>query len=276
LEYWLAASPRPRPPRAEWERDPAFQQAVQDLEWMYTVDPTLKAIHLMAADGPEECRHLLQQSFTDDTFDCNATIPSYSAWYARQDMLTTYRRHRDLLKLIGSPTPTRRWVLKYPVHMGNLETVFAVYPDACVVQCHRDPAKVMPSICSLVAGWRALYEGDVDRATIAAWLVDLWSSRLVRGLEVRRTRDAKYFFDLNFREVWADPVDSVKRLYAYFDLDLSEDAERRMRDWVAANPQGKHGEHRYHAEDFGLSARGMHDSFAEYMRHFRVDREVDG
>jgi hypothetical protein len=274
LEYWLAASPRPRPPRSEWESDPAYQQSVQELEWMYTVDPSLKAIHLMSADGPEECRHLMQQTFTDDTFDCNSTIPSYSAWYARHPMRDTYERHRDLLKLIGSPTPERRWVLKYPVHMGNLRALFAVYPDACIVQCHRDPAKIMPSLCSLVAGWRALYEGDVDRREISRWLVELWSSRLVQGLEVRREHDAKRFFDLNFREVWADPIGSVRRMYDHFGLEMSPAAEQGMRAWVAENPQGKHGEHRYRAEDFGLSTRGMHASFADYMEHFHVEREA--
>ena len=39
---------------------------------------------MMSADGPEECRHLLQESFLDDTFDSNATIPSYTRWYAEQ------------------------------------------------------------------------------------------------------------------------------------------------------------------------------------------------
>jgi hypothetical protein len=274
LEYWLAAAPRPRPPRETWEAEPEFARAAAEIAWMYQTDPHLKAIHLMTADGPEECRHLLQQSFTDDTFDCNATIPSYSAWYARHDMRDTYRRHRDLLKLIGSPTPARRWVCKYPVHMGNLPALLEVYPDACIVQCHRDPAKVMPSICSLVAGWRALYEGDIDRRAIADWLVELWSSRLVRCLAIRRERGPAQFLDLNFRDVWADPVAAVRRVYVHFGLALTDEAERRMRRWLENNPREKHGEHRYRAEDFGLSTRGMHDSFAAYMEHFGVEREA--
>jgi hypothetical protein len=74
LEYWLAATPHPRPPRKKKQSDARFKQAQRDLKTMYYLDPSLKAMHLMTADGPEECRHLLQQTFTDDTFDCNATI----------------------------------------------------------------------------------------------------------------------------------------------------------------------------------------------------------
>jgi hypothetical protein len=276
LEYWLAASPSPRPPRVQWESDPRFQRAVAELDWMYKTDPSLKAIHLMTADTADECRHLLQQNFTDDTFDCNATIPSYSEWYGRQDMLATYRRHRDLLKLIGSTSPERRWLLKYPVHMGNLRALFTIYPDACIVQTHRDPCKVIPSICSLVAGWRALYEDNIDRNAVARWLLELWATRLERGLEVRRERDPKCFVDLHLREVLADPVGAVKRIYDHFGIEMTAEAERRFRNWKDENPKGKYGEHRYRAEDFGLSDDAIADRFGAYMRHFGIERERSG
>lgn len=273
LEYWLAANPCPRPPRDEWEADPRFQQAAQELSAMYEMDPSLKAMHLMTAAGPEECRHLLCQSFTDDTFDCNATIPSYSAWYRRHDMRPTYERHRDLLKLIGSPTPEKRWLLKYPAHLGNLRTVFQVYPDACVVQTHRDPSRVMPSLCSLVAGWRAIYEHDVDRRDVADWLIDRWAGRLNEGLAVRREHDPAQFFDLHLREILADPVGAARRICAHFGIEIDETAERAMRSWIENNPPGKHGEHRYRAEDFGFSDDAIADRFASYMRDFGIARE---
>ena len=273
LEYWLAAAPSPRPPRSAWESDPRFQQSVQELQAMYEMDPSLKAMHLMTADGPEECRHLLQQTFTDDTFDCNATIPSYSDWYKQHDMLDAYGRHRDLLRLIGSPQPARRWLLKYPVHMGNLRALFQIYPDACIVQTHRDPSQVIPSICSLVAGWRAIYEHDVDRRAVAAWLLDLWATRLHDGMAVRREHNSSQFIDLYFRDILADPVGAARRISRHFGIEISEQAEQKMRAWQADNPQGKHGEHHYRAEDFGLTDDLIAERFASYLDHFRVGRE---
>ncbi len=273
LEYWLAAAPAPRPPRGAWERNPHFKQAVRDLKTMYFLDPSLKTMHVMTADGPEECRHLLMQSFTDDTFDCNSTIPSYSEWYAAHDMASTYARHRDLLKLIGAPTPQRRWVLKYPVHMRNLSTVFSIHPDACIVQTHRDPAKVIPSLASLVAGWRGIYEDAPDRHAIAAWQLELWARGMEHALDVRRKRGPAQFFDLHFREILSDPVGAVCRLYAHFGLTFDPTAERNMRRWHAENPQGKHGEHRYRAEDFGLDERAIAERYAVYIEHFDIERE---
>jgi hypothetical protein len=286
LESWLAAAPGPRPPRSEWEKDPRFVAAVRGLKMMYYLDPSLKAIHLMTADGPDECRHLFLQSFLDDTFDSNATIPSYTKWYAQQDMHPVYARHRDILKLIQTPPlcaprpqepqPERRWVLKYPAHMRNLRVLLETYPDACIVQTHRDPARVLPSICSLVAGWRGLYEGAVDRHAIGRWQLDMWSGMVQTAIDVRETSPATQFYDFSFMELTADPIAAIKRMYAHFGLDFTADAEQRMRAWHAANPQGKHGGHHYAAADFGLSNEAIAERFAPYMQRFQVVKESAG
>ena len=270
LEYWLAATPGPRPPRSEWETAPGFKAAARSLRMLYALDPGLKAVHRMTADGPDECRHLFLQSFLDDTFDSNANIPSYTKWLAEQDMRPAYARHRDILKLIGSPSPERRWVLKYPAHLRNLRALFEIYPDACIVQTHRDPARVLPSICSLVAGFRGLYEDAVDAGAIGRWQLEMWSKMMQGALDVRASLDPARFFDLPFAEVIADPVAAVKRMYDHFGFALSSQAEERMRDWHGSHPQGEHGEHHYTAGAFGLSEGEIAERFRRYTERFDV------
>jgi hypothetical protein len=274
LEYWLAAAPGPRPPVSQWKSDPRYKQAVRGLKVMYYLDPTLKAIHLMTADGPDECRHLLQQSFTDDTFDSNASIPGYTRWYAQQDMRASYARHRDVLKLIQSPQPERRWVLKYPAHMAHLHVLLETYPDACIVQTHRDPTRVLPSLCCLVTGWRGIYEDGVDVRTVARWQVEMWSQRMQHAMKVRAAADPGRFLDLHFAELLIDPVEAVRRLYEHFEFRLTEVTEKRMRAWHARNPQGKHGGHRYSAAQFGLMEEEIAERFVPYTEHFGVPKEA--
>jgi len=219
-------------------------------------------------------RHLLLQSFVDHTFDSNASIPGYTKWFEAQDMRPAYERHRNVLRLIGSPTPERRWVLKYPAHLRNLRALLDVYPDACIVQTHRDPASVLPSICSLVAGWRSLYEGGVDARAIGRAQLDLYAGMMETGLAVRAQSPSAQFFDLGFREVLADPIAAVKRVYSHFGFEWTSAGEGAMRRWHSENPRGKHGEHRYHASDYALDADEMDERFAAYRARFGVEREA--
>ncbi len=272
LQYWLAESPQPRPPREAWPSHPDFVRAKAEIDGMYAADPSLRAIHFMMPDGPEECRHLLMQEFTDDSFEANAHVPSYSAWYQQADMLRSYERHRDLVKLIGSTDTERTWLLKYPVHMRFLRTFLEVYPDACIVQTHRDPLVVLPSYVSLIAGFRSIYEHTIDRPAIARRQLELWAQGAEDAIELRRKRDSGQFYDLHFADFMADPIGSVRRIHGHFGRELSPAGERALAAWQTDNPQHKHGQHEYSAaaEDVGLTPGEILDRFGDYMEYFGI------
>lgn len=272
LEYWLAQNPRPRPPRSRWETYPEFQRSAAEIDAMYRANPALKAIHFMRADLCEECRHLLAQSFTDDGFEVTATVPSYSAWYERADLTPAYLRHRRLVQLIGADD-RRPWLLKYPVHMRNLDVLLSVYPDACVVWTHRDPSRVLRSYASLVAGFRALYEENVDRQDIARRQLEIWAAGAERAIAARRRSDPAQFYDLFFADFVADPVGSVERIYRHFGQSLSDEGRRRLTEWQEENPEAKHGRHEYGGEDLGLGDDEIRERFAAYMSYFGMQPE---
>ena len=273
LEYWLAARPRPRPPRAAWDADPDFQAAAAEIEAMYQFDPALRKIHLMAPDLAEECRHFLAQSFTDDSFEVNATVPSYTAWYEGGAHVDAYRRHRRLAGLLGGDDP-RRWLFKYPVHVKHLAALLAVYPDACVVQTHRDPTQVVASYVELIAGFRAIFERDIDRAAIAREQLEVWAAGAERAMAERARHDPAQFHDVFFRDFIADPIASVRAIYARFGLELSADAERRMRAWQGGDPDGAHAKPRRASDDLGIPRAVVLDRFATYLRHFDLRPEA--
>ncbi|MCP5068714.1 MAG: sulfotransferase [bacterium] len=273
LEYWLAANPEPRPPRDTWEGRAEFQASAQEIGFMYQTDPSLKSIHFMRADLPEECRHLLAQNFTDDGFEVNAHVPSYTKWYANVDMRPTYRRHKKLIQWIGSNEPGRPWLFKYPVHMRYLDAFLDVYPDACIVQTHRDPLSVMPSYISLITGFRKFYEDDFDKAAVARQELDLWAEGAERAIAFRKTRDPAQFYDLHFADFMADPIEAVKNIYTHFGRELSEPGERALRAWQEDNRQGKHGKHDYPKFDIGVSEQEILDRFAAYMDHHGMKPE---
>jgi hypothetical protein len=272
LEYWLAAEPQPRPPRDTWASHPDFETAVGEIDFLYSNTPDLMAVHEMKADWPEECRHLLEQNFTDDRFETSATLPRYNEWYHGTPHPETYSRHRRVLQLIESTDPGRRWLLKYPVHLRQLPAFFDVYPDACIVQTHRDPRAVVASYASFISKIRGVHQSRVELAEIAREQMESWAHAAEAGMRFRDEHGSEQFYDLDFRDFMADPIGSVKQIYAKFDQVLSPEGEKCLRAWHDDHPQGKHGQHQYEKKSIGISEDEILERFAKYMDRHGLER----
>lgn len=274
LPYWLAEHPQPRPPRATWAAHPDFHESKTFIDMMYQASPELKAIHFMAPDWPEECGHLMAQNFTDDYWECAFRAPDYVKWYEGSNLVPTYERHKKLIQWIGSTHPERPWLLKYPVHMKNLQSFLSVYPDACVVWTHRDPTRIMSSYASLLAGFRSLNVNHVDKDDIVREQMEVWASGAERGIEVRARYPSEQFYDLHFADFVADPVGSVRRIYEHFGFAWTEPCEAALQEWNAANPQERHGKHAHSLDEIAVRREEMLERFSRYIEHFGVAVEA--
>src|SRR5215471_2526066 len=265
LELWLTEVPQPRPPRDTWEQDPVFGRIQAAYERHHVAHPEFMGVHYMAADQVEECWQLLRQSMRSVSYECLAHLPSYSAWLAGQDWTAAYRRHRRNLRLIGLPDRGRRWVLKNPSHLFALDALLRVYPDALVIQTHRDPRAAIASVCSLAAqasaGWSPAFAGEV----IGRDQLELWARGLERFTAERARYDPAQFFDVDYAEFAADPVRTVESVYAHFGLALSPEARAAMEAVRAQGAPAAVGPaHRYALSDFGLTGDQVDERFAGY------------
>ena len=264
LELWLANAPQPRPPRAEWAAQPAYQAVAAGL----ARKDGMHGVHELGPGQVEECWQLLRQSMRSVSFGCLAHVPSYLEWLSSQDWLPAYQRHRRNLSLIGRNDADKRWVLKNPSHLFALDALLSVYPDALIVVTHRDPVIAMASMCSLAAratsGWSSVFEGPV----IGRGQLDLWSRGLSSFTAARARYDPAQFCDVAYDDLVGDPLAVVSRVYSQFGLTLTPSAAEAMRDLSGG---ARDGTHRYSLADYGLteadildripvSARGVDDS----------------
>jgi hypothetical protein len=268
LERWLTETPMIRPARESWDALPAYRATVANLEAFFAAMPEMRKAHDMVADEPDECLEVLRQSFVSNRFSSSAYLPSYDQWFFGQSESDSYGRYVDVLRLIGAAEPNKRWLLKNPGHIAQIDALFEVLPDACIIQTHRDPVQAIPSLCSTLYMARRMFEGEATRATIIGPReCGYWHQALSRTDAARRSRE-KQFFDVDHRDFVADPMGTVKNIYGYFGLRLPDIAQERMQMWIAARPTSKHGEHRYRLEDFGITAPQVRDEFAGYRsRH---------
>ena len=202
-------------------------------------------------------------------------VPSYQAWLEQADLRPVYAAHRRWLQYFQWRCPAERWVLKSPGHLWGLDALLAVYPDARIVQTHRDPLEVIASLASLVTKLRGLGSDAVDPREIGAD----WAERLAAGLRLmsaareRANGGPARFFDVHFRDLVGREIEQVRRIYAHFELPLTPEAEARMRRFLAENPRDKHGTHRYSLAFAGLEAERLRPAFADYQQRFGVASE---
>jgi len=263
LELWLAEMPQPRPARDTWAGNPVFQHIQAAYEQHHVEHPEFMGVHYIAADTVEECWQLLRQTLRSVSYECLYHVPSYSAWLAGQDWTESFRRHRRNLQLIGLNDAGRRWVLKNPSHLFSLDAIMAVYPDALIIQTHREPSAVIGSMCSLAAhatdGWSTAFRG----AVIGAGQLELWARGLEQFTAARARYNAAQFLDVEYAEFSADPVGTVESVYAHFGLPYSDAADHAVR---AVHAGASHGEsrpaHQYSLADFGLTREQVSERFS--------------
>jgi hypothetical protein len=267
LELWLAEMPQPRPPRETWAADPVFQHIQAGYQQHHVEHPEFMGVHYIAADTVEECWQLLRQTLRSVSYECLAHLPTYAAWLKDQDWAGPFRRHRRNLQLIGLNDAGRRWVLKNPSHLFSLDAILEVYPDALIIQTHREPRTVIGSMCSLAAhasdGWSNTFRGDV----IGTGQLELWARGLEKFAAARSKYDPAHFFDVDYADFTADPIAIVESVYAHFGLDYTGAAADAIR---ALHAEAAHGgnkpAHRYSLADFGLTAEQVDERFGGNAR----------
>ena len=259
----------PSPPTAEGERE-RIAKTAKNFVWLDRLAPDFKKTHLAGAELPQECVAITSHAFMSDQFDTMYNVPTYRTWFEAREMAPAYDFHRRFLQHLQLRHPGRRWVLKAPAHMLSLGALFAAYPDAQVVQTHREPLEVIASTASLTTILRATFSDFVDPALIGREMSEFWAGMLETFMQLRERHSARQFFDLDYLEFVREPVASIRRLYAYFGNSLSADAESRMREFLARNPKDKHGAHRYTLAEFGLEAAQESPHFQRYRERYNL------
>jgi len=202
-------------------------------------------------------------------------VPSYQRWLDAAELRWVYASHRHWLQYLQWRCPAERWVLKSPGHLWALDALLAVYPDARIVQTHRDPLKVIASLASLVALLRGMASDRIDPNAIGAEWTRVLAQGLEKTIQVRATGvlHADQVFDMQFAEFIADEIAMVRRIYTHFDMEFTAEAESRMRRFLAANPKDKHGGHRYTLAQSGLDPAVERQRYAAYQQHYNIASE---
>lgn len=231
-----------------------------------------QTVHAPAGAGRgQECGRIFSSQFASMTFSAQYRLPTYYKWLLYDaDCSGGYRFHRMFLQHLQSEGGGQ-WLLKSPAHLWQLNALLTEYPDAVVVQTHRDPLNVISSISAVTHHLRRV---ATDRSTIAECAAQAYEE-IVVGLErATRVREATgaQVVDVVFNDFLRDPWTTIKSVYQQVGRDLRPDVEVRMREQLATHP-GVAGPGRYTWADTGLDAGEVRDRVRSYQERYNVPDE---
>jgi len=267
---WEVAAPSPPPEASTFDSDPraqAFDDYVRSAfagEWQ----DVLKA-HPIGARVPQECGMILETAFCSANPAMLFRVPSFFDWFLHTDTSYGYEVHRMWLQHLQWRNPRERWVLKVQEHMYHMPELVAAYPQALVVQPHRDPVTVIASISRLIQVIRSNSFAEQDPVALGREMLKLWNHGQVRLMEYRAAHPELKVYDLSYRELAADPVNAVRGIYKSFGIEFRSESEAGIRRWLAENPADKHGRHTYKLEDYGLTELDVQAVYGHYMDAYR-------
>ncbi len=277
LPYWESLEPVPLPKEAATARpedDPRWKRCAKALEMQDWMMPEFKRMHEMEPDAVHEEIQLLGIDFSTMLFETSHHAPSYREWYCATDQTETYRYlYRVLQVLQFLREGGKRWVLKSPQHLEQLKPLIDVFPDATVIQTHRDPLSITKSLLTMLAYGSRINEKRVDLEQLGRE----WSKRvedLLRGsIEGRRHVPESQRMDVHFDEFMKDDVAMVERVYAFAGQPWSAETQQAIREYMDTHPRGRYGAVEYHLDEFGLDAAERRESLRFYSDHFDVTLE---
>jgi hypothetical protein len=274
---WEVDRPCPPPETATYLSDPRIAEAELVAAMPDMIIPGFTDFHPLGARLAQECVRMTGGDFRSMIFPTQYDVPEYNRWLLHEaDMAPAYRWHRIYLQHLQSGHAGDRWLLKSHAHLWSLGALLDEYPDALVVQTHRDPVRVIASISALVALLRSMASDHSTVARAAAQYADDIMVGLDRSIEARQdgTLRADQVVDVRFDEFMADPFTTIGTVYDALGLDFTADAEARMRSFLADHPgDGGGGGSRYTFADTGLDADELRARGRAYQEYFDVPSE---
>jgi hypothetical protein len=228
---------------------------------MERLAPEIPRIHPIHIERPEESMVFMPHGSHWPIL--HGLMPSYSTWLAGRDVRSDYEYLKLGLQVLQHGRQTKRWVLKYPAHLADMDTIAKVFPDAIFVWTHRDPATVFGSSCSLVETFWRIHQHDTDPQVIGQFVLDHLRTQIQRGLQLRMNMPPSAIIDVPYHRLSADPFGEVPRLYAAIGATWTATDQDNLSE-VVARPKGAPS-HQYDLSRY-VDPDQVVETFAPYNR----------
>jgi hypothetical protein len=229
------------------------------------------AVYPVRARTPQECIAIHSYTLLSEEFVSTCHVPTYEKFLRLADLRPAYAWEKRFLQHLQGAQRATQWVLKSPDHVLGLEALFSVFPDALVVQTHRNPLDSLKSLIQLSETIKGLY----GRPPHHEQLVEYEAENLAAAIErIIRFRDSHpelsgRFIDVNYSDVVTAPLKVVSRISSRFGIPLSTTANATIRQLAQSRSPYK-GRKTAPALQPGQDMRPQLNLFKEYCHRFGI------
>ncbi len=282
---WEASHPLPHTPGELPTSDNiAERMAMGEAEHEFWADiqPELMTVHELRHDLPCECVHFMSLNFDAGYWSMQYNTPLFGLFTQEHPELLArqYSDHRRFLQTLQwqdrqlGRTSTN-WLLKTPGHLVSMKELFDEYPDAYVVNTHRDPLKWVASAASTTTVLRWIRSDEVDPVA-QGQMISLGFRFMVEHLMSQRANGdlpAERFVDSHFSSLMANPTATIRSIYDRLNMTWPAGHDNIITDYLANKPKGKFGKHDYTFDRFGLDPDQVRNEFGAYVEHYNIAEE---
>lgn len=276
LRAWELNTPYPNEPHI-WgsTNDPRklrFEVEVAKFRKRY---PQIDVAH--ALDSPEECWELFLPTFAGPQILGFFGVEKYRLWsdgISKETWQDIYDYYKRQLQHLIWHQPGCHWVLKSPDHLLHLGNLLEVFPDARIVQIHRDPYKFVPSTCQMIYSSPFPFTKDSSPEKTGQQMLAKLSEWGQNSLDFRKSTNSNNFYDVHYQDLVKQPIDTVRSIYDHFGMELPAPMDIKLNQWL----KEKHGKNRprqkYRLDKFGLNPADIEREFKDYCQYFQVRLET--
>jgi len=275
---WEIMSPCPPPEKATYLTDPRITKLKYLADQVNRVTPEVESIHEMSAELPEENHRILCLTFGSAGWISvfYGQVPSFAAYMQKQSMVPIYEYEKRVLKLLQWKNPRKHWILKSPFCIIDMPEILKVYPDVAFVWTHRDPVKALGSLVSTVGTlmWCRTDHPFIGDSLMAFTSADASAAMVSQPIEWLETGviPRKQLFNMQYADFLKDPLAGVADMYAYFNIEMTNEGRQAMQKYLDDNPRSSRPPHKYptHHDNLDMERK----AYARYQAYFNVPNEI--
>ena len=242
---WEVMFPIPTRKDVRSSVDPRIRKAEARLWWFRRLAPLADVVYPIRASTPHECVGIHSYTMLSQEFVITCRIPAYEAFLREGNLGPAYAWQKRFLQYLQLSGPRKNWILKSPEHVYGLDHLLSVFPDAAIIQTHRNPLEVLRSSLQLnevVEGVFA-YPGDRAQTGIREARSLIESMDSIRSFRKTHPEFAGRFIDVHYDKLIADPLGAVRQIYQRLDRHLVEPTSERIQRVAARRSRykGRHG-----------------------------------